>query len=71
MDNKVNVKDTAKSNFPLLWYLFDTTSSVYSNALRKKLINKLNKYSYTNNILNCSSPQNKLMKSNLWKIKEK
>ena len=35
------IKVTKISNFPLLWYLLDTTSSVNNKALKKKLINGL------------------------------
>ena len=53
-----------KSNSPLLWYLLDTTSSLYNKALKKKLINKDNIYSSIIIIFNLSSVQIILIMSN-------
>ena len=68
MDNKDNVSETIKSNFPLLWYLLDTISSVYKKALKNKSVNNDKIYWYINTIFILCSPIIKFTNSNFWII---
>ena len=61
-----NDKETSRSNWPLLWYLFDTTSSVYNNELKKKLTNNDNIYSPIRIIFILLFPNNIYIISNFW-----